>query len=59
LLAFNTIGQEGNCCYGMAIDNVSVSAAAPELSTWAMMLLGFAGIGFLAWRRSRKAAVAA
>jgi hypothetical protein len=25
-------------------------AAVPELSTWAMMLLGFAGIGFLAYR---------
>jgi len=28
----------------------------PEPSTWAMMLLGFAGLGFLAHRRSRKTA---
>ena len=28
-------------------------AAVPEPSTWAMMLLGFAGIGFMAYRRSR------
>jgi hypothetical protein len=28
-------------------------AAVPELSTWAMMLLGFAGIGFLMHRRSK------
>ena len=31
---------------------VSVSAV-PEPSTWAMMLLGFAGVGFMAYRRSR------
>jgi hypothetical protein len=26
-------------------------AAVPEPSTWAMMLLGFAGVGFMAYRR--------
>ena len=25
----------------------------PEPSTWAMMLLGFAGLGFAAYRRTR------
>ena len=30
-------------------------SAVPEPSTWAMMLLGFAGIGFLGYRRSQKA----
>ena len=34
-------------------------AAAPEPATWAMMGLGFAGIGALAYRARRKAAVAA
>ncbi len=29
-------------------------ASVPEPSTWAMMLLGFAGIGFLAYRRKSK-----
>jgi hypothetical protein len=28
--------------------------ATPELSTWAMMLLGFAGLGFAGWRASRR-----
>jgi len=28
-------------------------AAVPEPSTWAMMLLGFAGVGFAAYRRKR------
>jgi hypothetical protein len=31
-----------------------VVAAVPEPSTWAMMLLGFAGISLLSYSRSRK-----
>jgi PEP-CTERM motif len=34
-------------------------AAVPEPSTWAMMLLGFAGVGFLAYRRKSKPALIA
>src|ERR1700722_11037223 len=30
---------------------VTAAPAVPELSSWAMMLLGFAGIGFAAFRR--------
>ena len=37
---------------GVALTDFSVSAV-PEPSTWAMMLLGFAGLGF-AFRRSRR-----
>ncbi len=34
----------------------SVSGAVvPEPSTWAMMLLGFAGLGFVGWRHARQA----
>jgi hypothetical protein len=33
--------------------------AVPEPSTWAMMLLGFAGIGFMAYRRKNKPALMA
>ena len=36
-----------------------LTATAPEPSTWAMMLLGFAGLGFAGYRRSRKAAAMA
>jgi hypothetical protein len=32
--------------------------AAPEPSTWAMMMLGFAGLGFAAYRKARKTATA-
>ena len=36
------------------------TAAVPEPSTWAMMILGFAGIGFMThWRRSKPALIAA
>jgi hypothetical protein len=29
-------------------------ATVPEPSTWAMLLLGFAGLGFAGWRRASK-----
>jgi len=32
----------------------TLTAAVPEPSTWAMMILGFGGIGFLAYRRDNK-----
>lgn len=36
----------------ITIDNLSFGiSAVPELSTWAMMILGFAGTGFMAYRR--------
>ena len=34
-------------------DNLTL-AAVPEASTWAMMILGFLGLGFLGYRRSSK-----
>jgi hypothetical protein len=40
--------------YGPALDNLSVTPV-PEPSTWAMMILGFAGVGFLAYRRKARA----
>jgi hypothetical protein len=36
--------------FGFGLD-MSLNAAVPEPSTWAMMILGFAGVGFLAYRR--------
>jgi hypothetical protein len=36
-----------------------VAPAVPEPSTWAMMILGFAGIGFMAYRRKSKPALMA
>ena len=41
------------------LSNVTASVGAvPEPATWAMMVLGFAGIGFLAYRRKPKAGAA-
>jgi hypothetical protein len=40
---------------GDLLDNVTVSAV-PEPSTWAMMILGFAGVGFMAYRRKNNVA---
>jgi hypothetical protein len=34
-------------------DGLSISSAVPEPSTWAMLILGFAGIGFMAYRRRK------
>lgn len=36
-----------------------MAAAVPEPSTWAMMILGFAGVGFMTYRRRKTAALAA
>jgi hypothetical protein len=42
------------------LDNVTLmTAAVPEPSTWAMMILGFFGIGAMTYRRRKTAALAA
>jgi hypothetical protein len=41
--------QQGNL-----LDDVTVTAGVPEASTWAMMILGFLGVGFTAYRRKTK-----
>jgi PEP-CTERM motif len=55
-LSFTDLGpsdQQGNL-----IDSVVVSTGVPEPSTWAMMVLGFAGLGFAAFRQGRKTSTA-
>jgi hypothetical protein len=37
------------------VGSVTVTAAVPEPSTWAMLILGFMGVGFVAYRRKREA----
>lgn len=37
---------------------ISAVTAVPEASTWAMMILGFASVGFVAYRRKRALAMA-
>jgi hypothetical protein len=36
---------------------VTIPTAVPEPSAWAMMILGFAGLGFMAYRRRNKTAM--
>jgi hypothetical protein len=43
---------------GLDAVNVSI-AAVPEPSTWAMMIIGFCGLGFMAYRRKNKMALSA
>ena len=42
------------------MDNVQLGtvSAVPEPSTWAMLILGFAGVGYMAYRRRSPAALA-
>jgi hypothetical protein len=43
---------------GWDIDVAGLGSAVPEASTWAMMILGLAGLGLARYRASRKAAFA-
>lgn len=43
----------------VGITDLTISSAVPEPSTWAMMLIGFAGLGFLAQRKLKAKPVAA
>jgi hypothetical protein len=55
----NICGQGG---YGVAQVELFGSpavSAVPESSTWAMMLLGFAGLGLMAYRRTSRSALGA
>jgi hypothetical protein len=54
---FSPFSFEPGTDYGFAVFT-SVSAV-PEPGTWAMMLLGFAGIGLMAYRRNSKPALSA
>jgi hypothetical protein len=39
------------------LDPTTLTASVPEPSTWAMMLLGFAGLGFMAYYKKKNAAL--
>jgi hypothetical protein len=45
---------------GISLDITdTLNVVVPEPSTWAMMLVGFAGLGFAGYRASRKTATTA
>ena len=49
----------GNAFSVTAMPGVSSVTAVPEPSTWAMMLAGFVGLGFLGYRKACKESLAA
>jgi PEP-CTERM motif len=61
-VTFNTLSSSATLDFTQAnsngggspvFDNVLITAPVPEPSTWIMMILGFASIGFMAYRRTR------
>jgi hypothetical protein len=60
--AFSTTSSGGAGKYSVlvtasrpgTVDYSLVTTGVPEVSTWAMMLLGFAGLGWAGYRRSRQ-----
>jgi hypothetical protein len=49
--ASNDGGNNDALIDGVSFQGPAVTSAVPEPSTWAMMILGFAGVGFMAYRR--------
>jgi hypothetical protein len=57
VMGWNVDGNHPDADVAVAVEVVSLSA--PESSTWAMMLLGFAGLGFAGYRKAKGAAAVA
>jgi hypothetical protein len=57
-LSFSVNAGDTYGVYVYSVDSIlgrgEIAVAAPEASTWAMMMLGFAGLGFAGYRASRK-----
>jgi hypothetical protein len=56
LLGDATVEPGDHVTFSASGDPIAISSAVPELSTWAMMILGFAGAGFMAYRRKSRPA---
>jgi hypothetical protein len=54
--AYNPVNPGQGTNVGPILDNIVLAGAVPEASTWAMMILGFAAIGFFAYRRKAQPA---
>jgi hypothetical protein len=55
--SFDYLSDAGGSVFTLALPvdpGVGWVIAVPEASTWAMMLLGFGGLGYAGWRGSRK-----
>ena len=58
-IQFELTSASDDTANDFAIGAVSLETAVPEPSTWAMMALGFAGLGFLRYRQTVKVRLAA
>jgi hypothetical protein len=47
------VNPEGGTSTLKIVADFTAAPAVPESSTWAMMILGFTGVGFMAYRRKR------
>jgi hypothetical protein len=54
-----SINLEGNQDYIAFFTVADMATAVPEPSTWAMLILGFAGIGYMTYRRRDQSALTA
>ena len=48
--------SEGTAISSNSFEVAEILTSVPEPSTWAMMLLGFAGLGFVSYSQRRKLA---
>jgi hypothetical protein len=53
----DTIYDSGLAFAGVTVDGTPVTGAVPEPSTWAMIILGFAGVGYMSYRRRKQPAL--
>ena len=53
MLSFLAVGTPANNLPPFALLDGVTLTAVPEPSTWAMMLVGFSGLGYAAYRRRR------
>jgi hypothetical protein len=51
---FHLVESNGNIA-AFEVDGITRGPAVPEPSTWAMMLVGFVGLGYAGFRRARGA----
>jgi hypothetical protein len=54
--AGSMLATSGNTGSGLTVTGVGPVIAVPEASTWAMMLIGFAGLGLTVYRQTRRRA---
>jgi hypothetical protein len=57
IMAVSVLATDGQLLDVEQVRLDGVASAVPELSTWAMMVLGFLGIGFMVYRQKNRAAL--